>query len=159
MSAPTPLVLRLSLRQIPPREAGKDTKAGGLCQAGVQAEPGAGRAGWHQHGAEQCARVPRWHAAGNGEWLMPGALPVRGNPIRAQLCFWCGMRAPGPGRLSLQPLRYSSRGRSPVLYGSSSRAVPIFFTSKASSHGVVFHMHLGQGRPLKPISSTTCLLQ
>lgn len=88
--APTLLVLWLSSSQM----AGKGTKAEGLCQPGMQAEPAAGRAGWHRQGAEACAHVPGWHAAGNGERLMPGALPERGNPIHARLCFWGRMRAP-----------------------------------------------------------------
>lgn len=64
-----------------------------------------------------------------------------------------------PRGLSLQPLHYSGRGCSPVSYGSSSRTMPIFFSSRRSSHGIVFYMHLGQGRPSKPISSTTHPLQ
>lgn len=68
------------------------------------------------------------------ERLVPGALPVRGNPIRA-LVSGVGF-GPGPGGLSLQPLHCSGRGHSPVLHGSSSRAMPVFFSSKASSHGI-----------------------
>lgn len=88
----------------PSWEAGKGTKAEGLCQTSTQAEPGAGRAGWQQQGAEVCAHIPPWHAAGNnGERLMPGVLPARGSPIRARLCFWCRMQAWTGGAQSAAP--------------------------------------------------------
>lgn len=142
--APTRLVLWLSSSQM----SGKGTKAEALCQPGVQAERGAGRAGWHRQGAEACAHVPGWHAAGNGERLMPGALPERGNPIHARLCFWGRMRAPAVAGVA-------------ALFHAAPAAEPCqsSFPAKHLPMGLFFKKHLGQGRPLKPISSTTPLLQ
>lgn len=81
---------------------------GGLCQTGVQAEPGAGRAGWHGQGAELCAHVPAWHAAGNGERFGAWGASCEGKPHPRPALFLGQDAASGPGGLSLQPLRCSA---------------------------------------------------
>lgn len=45
-----------------------------------------------------CPRTTLAHRRGRRERLTPGALPERGNPICAQLCFWDRIWAHGPRR-------------------------------------------------------------
>lgn len=99
-----------------------------------------GRGGWQQHGAEVHAHVPPWHATGNGEQLMPRALPERGNPIRAPALFLVQDACTWPQLGGAQPT-------APPLYSPGSQPcctqrqgcvspLAVLFSSKASSHEI-----------------------